>query len=1358
MYLEFRDLALTDQEREFLKIDRIRIYYNIRELFSGNIIKSLKEIRIIKSSFNFDYSKDYDLINRFLSSPGDGISEFILPDVTISGKNLKLNITNSSGTYAFSRLFFNMEHIQNETKVYSKGILNTNITHDDSLNVRTLFSVSGIFNDNFEFTKSLFVFKSIENKYFNSNKLSLQGSYQSGILDLQKIEDARPLDIHLSYSTIKKLVNVNFISEDFIPLDYFVPGDIDNSILQWLGTSVTGSAELEYSLQTNDLVYSAQLTANTNNSLIPEQAKINMSLKGDNIKVNFSELQIHTREFGASYKGLVYFKNFLPTGDLFLTYNNLSTKINANLLLTGKNNLLNIKGKQISINDTQVHNFITNINFFDNDLDFQTSLNIDDNSELALKQLKIDGNIQYNPDFFLNLSISTLNFPVNSVLNIVPHKYNQYFKALPKLKLNSDIFISTDLKQFSFSGSQIEILLNKEDKVSFSVSGNNESIEINKLISKINGTTLQGSIKSLINKRSVVNDINLVFEEIPYSMNISYYFNRGIFFNGNYGLLGSWYKSGNISEFSINMDEFPIPFKERISKISIETNGSYENYDKWNANLDNLEIKDIPGVILGNSVNIKGKLSNKIIELSDINYTDNLSSLNGSGLFDYSLLQNKGLNGNFIINSFDGEEYSGYLNLNGDTIDFQSKFTQAPLSRFTKIPVSGLINGDIVISGILPEPDITIMLQLEKGEFNSSPLEIETSFGMTENKINISYLRLKYKNQVLQKANGEFDILTGDFFIKSEYLGVFQKKNIQSLLEIKGKSEIQIKKLQLDEILKSDFTSNFLITNILVNNISKDPWDFNFEQTNKKISFNGGPKQGITGNIDPNGSFKIDIKAGLSVRGMAEGQIADGLIDMDIKRMEVDLNLLNLIPYGSFLEFTNGTGYGYLKISGQLNDPLFNGYLNVEGAEGNVFMVPEKINPFNTKIVFSDRSVYVGPEILKINNTNTKVGLELLISNWINVNYYLDINTLNDDKIHIIYDIPEIGLGLDGFVSGNFNISKDENGTKIIGDLLADDSIINLGSSGDKTKSSRNPLLIDMKFTTGKKVQFIWPSNTIPILRATAESGETIKLDMDMLNGSFSVNGDVNIKYGGIYYFQKSFYLSEGLIVFDENESRFDPFLGFKAQIKEVDSEGEVVNISLIQDNMPVSQFSPRFESDPPLSDVEIFSILGAGVFTKIGNEQIDLTSALLLTGDLVTQFAIIRNFETKVRDIFNLDLFSIRTQMIQNILIDRFIEDNTAEQQLYTDSFGRYLDNTTLYLGKYIGDDIFIQALLQINNQSFLDSDLYATNKLLVESTISLEWQTPLFLLGLSVKPDFVDPLSSIQNTSLDLSWGFSY
>ena len=1358
MYMEIRNLAIHENDRELLKINRIRIYYSLKDLLSGKVLSSLKEIRIVKSSFSFDFEEDKDLLNLFTTYTEKTSNSLNLPDIKISGKNLKIKLKKANNIVEIKKFFFTLEHKTDNTQFTSKGFLNTVISQSEYLSGSTNFSIIGTLNDNYELSNTLLVFKSIENKFIFSDKISLRASYESDYFSLQKVEDSRPLDIRLSYSKIEKLFKINFDSEHFIPLDYFKPKKINSSVLQWLGTSITGSGELSYITDTGDLSYSATIRANTNNSSIPKQAVINSSFNGDNFNVDFSELKIETINGKLVFKGDVNYDNFLPNGNLFVFYNHPLTQIKANFIIDQKNNKLNIIGNNIFINDIELFNFKTSINVFEKDLDFQTSLSLEDLRGITEEQISVDGNIQYKPDFFLNFSIMTVNTPINSFLQYIPLNISKYLNTFPDLFLNSDLFISTNLKQFSFSATKIQLSAQNGDHIKFSAFGNNESIDVNNISAEWGDTSLKGSIITEISKRSVHNIVNMQYEEHEYRANILYYPDKGLFFDGMYDLLGSWYKSGNISEFHLSFKDFPIPIGGNTTSFSLETNGTYTNLNNWNANIDTFDILNIPGMITGSNLNISGEISDDIINLSAVNYSDTISEIQGYGSFKHNISGNRNLNGNFYLSSKEGEQYNGSISLNDKNIDLKTDFTKASLDRFNKIPISGLINGNITLTGILPKPNIIMSLQLEKGEFNSSPLEIDTSLELTEDYFQLSYLRMKYKNQILQKGNGEYNVKSGLFFMSLEYLGIIQDKNLKSLIDLRGKSYLQNERPSIYDILNSNFESNFAFSNIFINNEKSDSWDFQINRNNQKISISGGPEKGLSGFIDNLGNFNVISGKGLPLRGKAEGYIADSMIDMIISDLEIDLTLLNFIPYGQFLEFNEGTGYGNLKIKGQISNPLFDGSIHVNGAKANVYMVPEEIETFSTDIIIKERIMEIGPKLLNINNSFVKIGMELIINNWIPDTYSLDLETMNQDSIRIIYDIPSIGLGIDGFVTGGFNISQDEYGTRINSNLLAEECIINLGTISTDQKNSEANILVDMIFTTGKKVQFIWPSSTLPILRATAEQGQVIKLDFDNLNGTFSLKGDINIKYGGIYYFQKSFYLSEGSINFDETQSKFDPFLGFKAQIKEIDAEGDVVNISLIQDKKPVSQFAPRFESDPPLSDVEIFSILGAGVFAEIGSEQIDLTSALVLTGDLVTQFAIIRSFEKKVKNIFNLDLFSIRTQMIQNILIDRFIQDDTAEQEVYLDSFGRYLDNTTLYLGKYIGDDIFLQALMQINNQQFIDTDLYATNKLLVESTLSLEWQTPLFLLGFSVKPDFVDPVSSIQNTSLELSWGFSY
>ncbi len=1357
MYLEFRDFSIMDKNKELININRIRVYYNFRKLISGDIMNSLKEIRIVNSELAFDDSVDKDLWTQFLVFLKSGEKNTGLPDLKISGKNLKISIKKGDNSLNVSKFFFLLSHKDNKTVFSSKG--NVHFYSSKLNEFKTKMLVTGSLKDNSEITNTVLVLKSIDTKYFNMDKLSVNISYKDGQFQLLKVDDDRPMDLKLIYLVEDKSLKVEFNSESFIPNEYITQIDIDPVVSQWLGTSISGSAGINYNLLDRNIEYSADIKIKTNNKKLPVQAAINTSFVGDKDNISFSGLNIKTIDGGLFFKGNVDCTNWLPTGRIAVSCNLTSFGIKANLAVKSTNNSLHLESSNLSINNVLFEKFETDISLFSKDLDFNSSLSLSDNKQLETGLIQINGNLQHSPDLFLNVTAKTKKIPLNIIaLNSIPKAFRSYLDIIPKLDLSTEVFLTTDFSQFSFSAPEVAIH-STLNNISFSVSGNNESINLDNIDAEINQKNLSGSIKVNKSKQSVNSTVSLSYAGVPYSLNLEYFPERALFFDGMYGLMGSVYKDRGISKFEFEVSKFPFIFKENTADFSLKTSGLFNNFKDWELNINNLALENVPGLVSENLLNLKGSVTNSKISLVNIKYSDPLSTLIGSGDFDYNLTNERKINGYMNLKSNDGESYNGEVSFKDNSIKLLADFHNAALDRIQRIPVSGFVDGNLSLEGELPVPKLNMSIQLNKGEYKSSPLELETAMELTGEKILLNYMRLKYRNQVLQKGNGEYNLKNGEMFFNSEYTGTIKDKIIKSSIEIKGKTELKGSGISLQNLPDSNYIAKISILNILVNNKVFAPWDFNIEQKNNNIVFFGGPSGSISGIIKNKENFDITLKTGLPLRGHAIGSILNNNLDIKLNNIEVDLALVNYIPLGDFFEFQSGAAKGDLNISGKTDAPLFNGKLEAIAAKANVHMVPDEIEPFDTDIIFKDREVSIGPEILYTSNASTKVGFKMLFNKWSISNYKLDINSMGEQGIHIIYSEPSIGIGMDGYITGKFTLEGDNTASVINGDLLADDCIITLDPVQDIASDIDIPLLLDIKFTSGKKVQFLWPSETLPILRATANQGQVININMDSLNDTYSVIGDVGIKYGSIYYFQKSFYLSEGSISFKENESKFDPLLGFRAQIKEVDTSGQIVNITLIQDKLPISKFSPRFESDPPLSDVEIFSMLGSGVFATIGNEQFDLTSALVLTGDLVTRFGFIQSFENKVKDVFKLDLFSIRTQVIQNILIDKFVDNSTTDNGVYLDSFGRYLDNTNLYLGKYFGNDIFLQGQLQISNQKVLDSGLlYASNKLFFESTISLEWKTPLFLLGFSIKPDFVDPLASIQNTSLALSWGYSY
>jgi len=89
--------------------------------------------------------------------------------------------------------------------------------------------------------------------------------------------------------------------------------------------------------------------------------------------------------------------------------------------------------------------------------------------------------------------------------------------------------------------------------------------------------------------------------------------------------------------------------------------------------------------------------------------------------------------------------------------------------------------------------------------------------------------------------------------------------------------------------------------------------------------------------------------------------------------------------------------------------------------------------------------------------------------------------------------------------------------------------------------------------------------------------------------------------------------------------------------------------------------------------------------------------------------------------------------------------------------SLGQYLDNTTLFMGKYLGTDLFLELLVQLSSSKPTTAGPRSLAGIEVESEVSLEFQTPFFLLEWSFFPRDPSSLFLADNT-ISFSWEYSY
>ncbi|MFW5812074.1 MAG: hypothetical protein ACOCWS_03735, partial [Alkalispirochaetaceae bacterium] len=145
------------------------------------------------------------------------------------------------------------------------------------------------------------------------------------------------------------------------------------------------------------------------------------------------------------------------------------------------------------------------------------------------------------------------------------------------------------------------------------------------------------------------------------------------------------------------------------------------------------------------------------------------------------------------------------------------------------------------------------------------------------------------------------------------------------------------------------------------------------------------------------------------------------------------------------------------------------------------------------------------------------------------------------------------------------------------------------------------------------------------------------------------------------------------------------------------------------------------------------------------------------------------REFEDNVRSALDLDLFSVRTQIFQNIVASAIEEqsqipeeESLAREEAFP-SLGSYLNNTSVFLGRYLGDELFLEMLVQLQAdpardiQARREEDIQSLGGVLIDPEIRLEWQTPFFLLEWNFAPNNPEELF-IRDNVFTFSWGFSY
>jgi len=818
--------------------------------------------------------------------------------------------------------------------------------------------------------------------------------------------------------------------------------------------------------------------------------------------------------------------------------------------------------------------------------------------------------------------------------------------------------------------------------------------------------------------------------------------------------------SGEGIRISGVFEDVPIPVG--AARVSAEVEGLIYSRDDWYLNAQEIAISGLPAVGGGTSdVRLSVGVQPGESQISILSYEDSTSRLAGSFRVSYLLADTPEVQVNGTVGSFDtDEQYRISARYAGGDTALDLRFRNSPVGRFLTNAGSGSAEGTLQAVGTLQEPQIRLFLETTDVRLDAQDAELRLLAYVDAAELRISNTDILVGTSEVNIAEFRVDRESGEIRGDAQFLQEASNRRYQAT--VTG-TTAPIDHLHPASLLEQPLTAEIDLYATGRPRSGSDAGSlllglYRLERTDEATLLRR-EDGALEAAIDDDGSFEMNLREPLPVTFQASGTLRQDEVELTLSGVTANLPEIARLIDLQGLTVQSGEARGSLRVLGTPADPDIFGTLSVNDLAATTPLGPDTVGPVDSTIIFEERIVRMPQITTQAGEATITLSAQAILNRLTLEQYQASASITGERGLRVNRIFGPVDV--DGYARGEITVDGTSRETRLRGDVYTTGTEISVQEMEQRDRGgNRRGFVLDLTVETGRAVQFLWPDPDFPILRSNFATGQTVSIQADTREQSFSMVGELDIQSGDVFYFDRSFLIRNGQVEFNEDEEEFDPRLTARAELREVTPEGPV-RIYLVADGQRLSEFSPRFESNPPLGGSEIVAILGGNIFQQSGSDSIDLTTALLSTSDVVTQFGVFRQFEDAVREQLDLDLFAIRTSVIQNVLLSAVTPVDGAEPAV-APSLGAYLNNTSVFMGRYLGDSVFGQAVVQLRSRDMqeplqADPGIQRLGGVLIDSEISLEWQTPFFLLEWNFAPQNPEELF-IRDNTFTFSWSFSY
>jgi hypothetical protein len=1394
--LDIRDIRIYASGAEpVVSIERFRIAYRFWDLAQGRIAESIRSVRIDRPEITLDLERDADLRDRFFpegGSPGldfrgetiKNIAALIPEDMIIRVRGGEFRLLGDGGSVRVGGLNFETRAEAGAFLFSGKWSVHAELAglFNQTLGAAMSGRVEGELSRDLKDGGMQLRIPALSGDFFAFRAMTVNVSLTEQNIEIRKINDPLPVDFSLSYDFATRRAGGFFRAEDFSPGDLVSFTGAWRKYNPYLALRSTGYATLGNNSQ-GEAVYEIDLSGSLRNGGSAGRFAYAVAGKGDRRSFTFSRCEALLPQGELSYSGVLGLEPLMPNGVFHARNFSLGGEggLNGDFAISSLGRAIEFFGENISLGSVNLAAMDGALVQEDKGWSFSLSAlrfrNFESYEDVQLSSLSLEGAFDQDSRR-LQGSLALDSFSVSDIVGAIRSLVSP--AAVPEalehvtgnVSITTEIFVSTDFEHILYNAPRLVVVYsgNHEIYTLVSVSGTDRRFSLTQgRVVWAEGNAEAALSADFSNPNDIVFSFQTSYQDMFYFLDGEYLDRRSFSVRGSYGLqmYVSATESGGYSGYA-EAASFPIPWPGQTMRLSFLVSLRYDNPRYWSVAVDHFDIQDmLTPVSPAGSLGISGEINEGGLLFQRMVFDDGQGLMSGRASASWGEDFSRPA-GELVIRNRQGAEIAQIrASYDGTAADIQFSGTAVQLSRFVRNSYNVVFSGSGEIHWqSLDSYSAAISLSSLNARLGDSAVAAAGSAVINQDGIVLQNFQAAHNSLELFFSQIHVDRLNSYASAAAQIRGSLMGRS----LDLAFNTELDFARInswfELPRALET-FSGALFVQNVSWEDIrSRQPLSFVFSRDQAQMRLSGGPGDMLRMQIAGDGAFYASLASPAPFRGSVVGVVTGKTIDLRTTNLYVDLgSLWRFIPKKEIINVPGGIADISVEIRGSLGDPEFFGTARVHSLRLRTpKFLRADIEPVSTTITLEGNEMRFGPIPARVGGGAGMASGWFRFDRWVPNVFSIDIRVPDETPIPFGIDIASIQA--DGDASGRLVLDMEDLVLRVNGDLSGNNTEINLDTRqfswqalefGEPASSSSIQVMADLRIATGPKVEFVYPSRDFPLVRANAEAGTMLWITSDNRSGRFTVEGDVAIRNGEIFYFQRSFYIREGILSFNETNEQFDPRISARAEARDRTDDGEVI-ISMIVDSSSLRSFTPRLESNPPLSQSEILSLLGqnlAGASSEDPTESI--RSMVLASGDFFTQFYALRRVERMVRDFMRMDMFSIRTQVLQNMLIQA---TGLREPVDRIGGVGNYFDNTTVFLGKYFGPDVFGQAMLSFrydeNRTTFGEisrGGLTLGGGVSLEADIGVELNGPLFDFQINFAPRSLENMF-VNDLSFTLLW----